>query len=124
MYRGVSTYTDLQKVICDAGNNWLTFRSVLPQPGSTMAYVIGRRSDKDRKLLVRPDDRVHNLEYELDKLTNHLADFTLFKKKSQANSSKQPGSGRLQVQAGSRVCAYCKTLVTELANAPVIHIVT
>lgn len=82
---------------------------MLPHQGSTTADVIHHQSIKDRKLLVRPDARVHNMDSNLDALTNHLPYPTLIIKKSQANAFKLYGSRPLQAQAGGILCFYCIT---------------
>lgn len=93
LYRGVSTYASHKKAICDFEISRSAFHSVLPQPGSTTNDLIGRQSDKDRKILVRADARVHNVESKMDALTKQLTDLTLIMKKSQENASKPPDSG-------------------------------
>lgn len=86
--------------------------------------MIGRESDLDWRLLVRPIARMHNVEFKLEALTNQLEDLTLILKKTGANASKLRGSGQLQAQSGGRVCSYCQRLVTEPVNTPRLCILT
>lgn len=99
MYRGASDYPALKKAIRDFDSGMRAFHSVTKYDGMSSTEILDVQQEKDKRLLVRPDARVKNMEVKIDTLADQLADLTLLMKKGQASSSTQVNADRL--------CSYC-----------------
>lgn len=110
MYRGVWTYNELQQAVKDFESGTRAFGSSTEDLPKSNSELLEEEQAKIVKLLVCPDARVQNVEMEINKLTDQLANMMLLMKKGQSGTGRAGGdrSGHSIGYGFGKGCSYCR----------------
>lgn len=107
MFRGVSNYEELKEAVKDFDRATRSFNSSHANAQDDIRGLLEKQQATDKKLLVRPDAHVQNMESKIDTLAEQLSGLTLLMKKGSTSYSRDPRAG--QARMGKEwTCSFFK----------------
>lgn len=106
MYRAAADFESLKKAIKDFDNGRKAYDASASRSASSSSIDASKIADMEAKrLMVRPDARVKNMEVKIDSLTEQMASLTLMlKQKVEAATTTDKNPKKT---GDDRVCSYC-----------------